>query len=551
MSDTPATAGLERSASPRASRPARWLTAVLGLGVILLVLRGGPLPEPVPASAPGERFSAGRAREHLRFIGAEPHALGSPRHAAVRDYLQARLRDLGAEVQLQRESVFAPAQGIPRSAANVENVIGRLRAKDGAKGTAVMLVAHYDSVPTGPGASDNGAAVASILEVARALQQGPALAGDVLILFTDAEEQLLLGSTAFAASHPWARETGVILNVDARGNAGPLLMFEVSPGGGWLVRRLAEEAPDVGASSLFTPAYQRMNNTTDFTALRQGGWQGLNFANVEGTQAYHTRRETVDAVSDGLLQQQGDTLLALTRRISREASVPQGEELVFFNVGPLRVHYSRSWAVPLALFWAGLFVYAVLRARLRKQLRLWAVVREALVLLFVGILASALTRLAWPLLRALQPAFRALSRSETQDNARFSLAVVLCVMAVMGVGLFLRRRAPVMELAAGGCVPWAVVTVVVSVISPGASALFLWPLAGMVLFLLWLGRRGTQPLTPWHVPLWGLAALPLLLLLPHVLSTLFTVLPLERALVASDLLMLGISLLAPGWLWLA
>ncbi|WP_223645646.1 M20/M25/M40 family metallo-hydrolase [Corallococcus sp. EGB] len=551
MSDPAATAGLERNASLRASWLARCVTAVLGLGVVLLVLRASPLPEPVPASAPGERFSAARAREHLRFIGAEPHAIGTPRHAAVRDYLQARLGELGAEVQLQREAVFAPAQGVPRPAANVENIVGRLRAKDGAKGTTVMLVAHYDSVPTGPGASDNGAAVASILEVARALQQGPALAGDVLFLFTDAEEQHLLGSTAFAASHPWARESGVILNVDARGNAGPLLMFEVSPGGGWLVRRLAEEAPDVGAGSLFTAVYQRMKNATDFTALRQGGWQGLNFANVEGTQAYHSRKETVDVVSDGLLQQQGDTLLALTRRISREASVPQGEELIYFNAGPLRVHYPRAWAVPLALVWVGLFVFAVFRARRRKQLRVWAVFREAAVLLVVGFLASSLTRLSWPLLKVLQPAFRAVSRSETQDNARFFLAVVLLVMAVMGVGLFLRRRAPVLELAAGGCVPWAVLCVLVSVVLPGASALFLWPLAGMVVLLLWLGGRGAQPLTPWHVPLWGLAALPLLLLLPSVLATFFTVLPLERAAVPSDLVMLGICLLAPGWLWLA
>lgn len=551
MSDPAETAGLERSASPRAWWIARGVTAMLGLGVVLLVLRGSPLPEPVSASAPAERFSSERAREHLRFIGAESHALGTPRHAQVRDYLQARLRDLGAEVQLQREAVFAPALGVPRPAGNVENVIGRLRAKDGATGTTVMLVAHYDSVPTGPGASDNGAAVASILEVARALQQGPALAGDVLFLFTDAEEQHLLGSTAFAASHPWARESGVLLNVDARGNAGPLLMFEVSPGGGWLVRRLAEEAPDVSSGSVFTAAYQRMKNVTDFTALRQGGWQGLNFANVEGTQAYHTNKESVDAVSDGLLQQQGDTLLALTRRISREASVPEGEELIDFSAGPLRVHYPRAWAIPLASFWSGLFLFALVRARHRKLLRPWAVLREALVLLFVGFLASSSPRLAWPLLKLLQPAYRALGRSETQDNARFFLAVVLLVMAVMGVGLYLRRRAPVLELAAGGCVPWAVVCFGVSAVLPGASALFLWPLAAMVLLFLWLGSRGTQPLTPWHVPLWGLAALPLLLMLPWLLVTFLTVLPLERTALPTDLLMLGICLLAPGWLWLA
>ena len=49
-------------------------------------------------------------------------------------------------------------------------------------------MAHYDSVPFGPGAADDGAGVVTLLETARALKAGPPLKNDVIFLFTDGEE---------------------------------------------------------------------------------------------------------------------------------------------------------------------------------------------------------------------------------------------------------------------------------------------------------------------------------------------------------------------------
>ena len=53
---------------------------------------------------------------------------------------------------------------------------------------AVALVAHFDSDPTTPGANDDAAGVAAILETARVLLSGPPLRNDVILLFTDGEE---------------------------------------------------------------------------------------------------------------------------------------------------------------------------------------------------------------------------------------------------------------------------------------------------------------------------------------------------------------------------
>ena len=103
----------------------------------------------------------------------------------------------------------------------MENVLARLPGSRGG-GKAVLLDAHYDSLATGPGASDNASAVGALLETARALKaSGRPLTNDVIFLFSDGEEVDLMGAEAFVEEHPWAKDVGLVLNLEARGRAGP------------------------------------------------------------------------------------------------------------------------------------------------------------------------------------------------------------------------------------------------------------------------------------------------------------------------------------------
>lgn len=74
-------------------------------------------------------------------------------------------------------------------------------------GRAVLVLAHYDSQPHAPGAGDDGAGVAAMLETARVLRAGPPLRHDVSWLFSDGEEAGLLGVRAFAADTARLRRT--------------------------------------------------------------------------------------------------------------------------------------------------------------------------------------------------------------------------------------------------------------------------------------------------------------------------------------------------------
>jgi hypothetical protein len=99
----------------------------------------------VPASASGDVFSADRALPHLRAIARQPHPVGSPANAHVRDYLLAQLSALGLQPEVQRATVFRAPTG---DGVFVNNVLGRLAGT--ASTGAVLLTAHYDSVSNGP-----------------------------------------------------------------------------------------------------------------------------------------------------------------------------------------------------------------------------------------------------------------------------------------------------------------------------------------------------------------------------------------------------------------
>ena len=293
-------APVEVSERPRQARLRTWSIsaearlALLTFGFIALVsflslYRQRP-PAVVPASASPEQFSAERAMTYLKVIAQRPHPVGSAEHKATRDYLLNELSRTGLTPAVQKTVVLRPTAGTPFHVGTVENVMVRLEGTNSSK--AVVLIGHYDSVPTSPGASDDGAAVAAMLETVRALRAGERLKNDVIFLFTDAEEVGLMGARAFINEHPWAKDIGVVLNFEARGSEGPALMFETSDGNGWLIRELARAGAPIRTNSILYEAYRRLPNETDMTMFKRAGYPGLNFAYIDGA-ARFTLPQTV------------------------------------------------------------------------------------------------------------------------------------------------------------------------------------------------------------------------------------------------------------------
>lgn len=372
--------------------------ALLAFLVCALLAVSGTRPNaPLPEDAANERFSATRAKLTLAKVLEErvPHPTGTSANEQVRERIVHELADLGYAPE-QKSEVACSRFG---SCGKVTNVLARA-GKSGGK--AVLLLAHYDSVPAGMGASDDGMGVAVLLEVARALAMSAQLPGPVMFLFTDGEEAGLLGAEAFVRTHPTLAEIGVVINVEARGSRGASLMFETSDGGAWLTREFARAANRPLTSSLFYAVYRRMPNDTDLTVFKRVGFPGINLANVGGVEHYHTTLDDLVNLSPATLQHHGDTALALTRRLAGRPeldAVPRSEAVFFDVLGRFVVSWPMSWTpfvVALSLLaWCAALVVAIRKRLVKARDFVAALVRWPIVLALaaaVGAGAFALFR---------------------------------------------------------------------------------------------------------------------------------------------------------------
>ena len=182
-------------------------------------------PSPASANAPETEFSSARAMSILVEIARQAHPPGSPEHERVRGYLVDRLTTLGLDPEIQTSTSSFQRRTMARTA-TVRNVIARLPGT--ASTGAILITAHYDSRGLAVGAGDDGTGVVSILETLRAIQTGPPLRNDVIVLFTDAEELGLLGARAFVNEHPWMEDIQLVLSFEMRGGGGPPIRVETA-----------------------------------------------------------------------------------------------------------------------------------------------------------------------------------------------------------------------------------------------------------------------------------------------------------------------------------
>ena len=282
------------------------LLLVAALWVATLAAHRTPASKPLDA-APSE-FSGERARALLqRLVGDNvPHPLGSAANAQLRDRIVGALQDLGLEPTLQSGLMVCSHYGV---CGTPTNILARIAGTQSGE-RAVLLAAHYDSVAAGPGASDDVAGVACVLEIARVLQRLPRPRQSIILLLDDGEEPGLLGAQAFVQHQPWAATVSAAVNLDARGTSGPSLMFETGSSNRWLMSLYAAAIARPLTNSVYYAVYQRLPNDTDFSVFKAAGYQGFNFAFIGDVAHYHTPLDDWRHAHAGSLQHQGDNALA-------------------------------------------------------------------------------------------------------------------------------------------------------------------------------------------------------------------------------------------------
>jgi hypothetical protein len=461
-----------RSIVETSERPAGWgpaaALALFALALLLSIFLGRP-PAAKPESAPPAEFSAGRARAVLRDLLGDgaPHPVGSPANARVRERILGQLRSLGYSPEVQ-EAVACTSTA---NCARVSNVLARLPGRE--PGRSVLLMAHYDSVPAGPGVGDDMAGVAAILEVARVLKTAPPLRHGVLLLLDEGEEPGLLGAKAFVEHSPALAEVGAVVNLEARGTGGPSLMFETSGEDAWMLSAFAARAPRPFTSSLFSTIYQYMPNNTDLTLFKRLQVPGLNFAFIENPTQYHSSLDNLADVSPGSLQHHGDNALAAVRGLAEAdlANPPKGRAVFFDVLHAVVVRWPAGLSPLLGLLALALTLAAAFLAR-RRGLAVWGgsfvlgLSAPLAILLFVLVLAVVFQML---IAGAFQGPWVA--------HPGPAIAVFWLLAFGGGVGLagLMGRRVSLPGLWAGVWTSWSLLGLLLGIFLPGMSYLFVVP----------------------------------------------------------------------------
>jgi len=344
---------------------------LLCLAFVAFTLKLFSPPSAVPSSASAEVFSAERAMEHLKVIAKEPHSLGTPANEKVIAYLIEELKKLGMEVTIQDTLVSRTnATKTSTRIGRVKNVIGRLKGTNNSK--AVLLMAHHDSQPNTPGAADDGSGVVSILESIRAIKASGPLENDLIALITDAEEIGLMGAKAFVDFHPMLKDVGLLINLEARGNYGVSMSFEMNQKNGWIVKEFAKAAPYPFASSMAYEVYKIMPNDTDFSVFRETGVSGINSATVEGLIHYHSMTDSPENISQDLLQHHGSNMLGMARHFGNmKLEQTKAPDVNFFNpIGSKLIIYPAKYDMVFMLLTVLLFIATVVFGIRKKHVDL-------------------------------------------------------------------------------------------------------------------------------------------------------------------------------------
>ena len=356
------------SAKPAAKWPLLLLPLVLLLTYFIVGQANQP-PTP-PTGVAADQVSPEKLASWVERIAATPHITASDENRRVRDLIVAELARLGMKPEIQAGFSARQSPRFPSfiSGAQIENIIAVLPGKNRQK-PAVALMAHYDSVPFAPGAGDDAAGTAALLETARLLAAGAKPERDVVFLITDGEEIGLLGATKFFAEHPLASRIGAVVNVEARGSAGRALMFQTSPNNAALIELWAESALHPTGNSLSDAIYKLLPNDTDLSVSLAAGKIGINGAFSDGLADYHAPSDSPANLNPGSLYHLASFAFTTTAALASAPALPQATSNAtyfdIFGLGVVRYPAVAGWAlIILAAAGLGWLIRAETRAGL-------------------------------------------------------------------------------------------------------------------------------------------------------------------------------------------
>ena len=300
-----------------------------------------------PAVDQQHAFQTDQAFERLsRILDDEaPHPVDSRSNDRVRERLLSEIKLLGFK-PIVRDDFHCSEGRRTMRCSRVRNVMFWV----GEQGpNAVMVASHYDSVPAGPGAADDGAGVAASLEIASILK-GRDLTRPVLVLITDGEEIGLVGAASFVDQDPFAKLISAVVSMEARGVSGPVSMFQTSTPNGRDIDALKSDIKTAFASSLASDVYEKMPNGTDVTEYLALDVDVGNFAIGGSPEFYHTARDNLEMLDKRSFFHMGVSALNAVEAFLKQSGDEPEQQWIYTDIlGLVVLALPQLFSLPLII----------------------------------------------------------------------------------------------------------------------------------------------------------------------------------------------------------
>ncbi|KDQ61200.1 hypothetical protein JAAARDRAFT_32197 [Jaapia argillacea MUCL 33604] len=296
-------------------------TTVLAVVVYFLIFSSVLVveePHSIPKKQDGLNLT--KAWQDLHAITAHPHPFISHFNDHVHSFLLTRLHQIAssspAPVFIASDLTSNSTWALSASSTGVyfesTNILVKIPGTDPEyhDKDAVLFSAHYDSVSTAPGATDDGMGVVTLLQMVEYLSSREGRGTKTAIFnINNGEEDGLHGAHLFL-EHPWSKICTSFFNLEGAAAGGRPLLFRTTSYSPTL--SYTSHVPHPHTNVLSSDAYKRgvVRSYTDYQVYNQPftssddgferpGMEGLDLAFYKGRSKYHTKYDDVRDVEGG------------------------------------------------------------------------------------------------------------------------------------------------------------------------------------------------------------------------------------------------------------
>ena len=424
---------------------------------------------------------------HIKEIAQEPHSIfDSEGHENVKNYLLDSLKDLGLEPKtFKYNDVYVERTD---SKENLENIYAEIK---GENDSYIMLVTHYDSSHAKKeryaerdgsfGAADAGYGLSTILDTIRAIKENNVpLKNGIKILITDGEEYGRLGAKEAVKEKEIFENVNYLINLEARGTDGPAIMFETSPNNSNILD-LYSKSYKPFSYSITPEIYRLLPNATDFTIFLENNIKGINISVLDGIEHYHTPDDNIENINEKSLQHYGDQVFPIVsefvsnEKFANKDVLTSDSDSIFFILGNVFIKYSKELNYFLLLV---ILISIIILFRKFKIKNIAKVFKYTLLnILFtsiVMILSFVVTKIA-ALINGRKFKITYLPLIKYEDIIILTVIGLSLVLYILFINKLVCKSKEKNEFILGSLVLLFILSIIFTIVLPGASYLFIFP----------------------------------------------------------------------------